>query len=64
MHMELFLPLTFLIINFKYVLATIDGNYRVITLFLQNMVIYPSVWRIMPDQLWRNLSSHVLGGQA
>ena len=27
--------------------TTVDGNYRVITLLFKNMVIYPSVWRIM-----------------
>ena len=30
----------------RYV-CTIDGNYRVITLNLKTMVIYPSVWRII-----------------
>ena len=28
-------------------LQAIDGNYPVITLISKNMVIYPSVWRIM-----------------
>ena len=41
---------------------TIDVNYRVITLILEKMVIYPSVWRIMyyshyPQFLPRDLGS-------
>ena len=32
---------------FDIVVDTIDGNYQVITLIYKNMVIYPSVWRIM-----------------
>ena len=29
------------------IVPTIDGNYWVISLIFKNMVIYPSVWRIM-----------------
>ena len=29
------------------IVRTIHGNYRVVTLILKNMVIYPSVWRIV-----------------
>ena len=37
-------PALYPIISFS---SCIDGNYRVITLILKHMAIYPSVWRIM-----------------
>ena len=34
------------------IVASIYGNYRVITLIFKNMAIYPSVWRIMHYSLY------------
>ena len=40
--------------------GAIDGNYWVITLILQNMVIYPSVWRIMHNSCYPWFLQHFL----
>ena len=36
----------------------IDGNYWVITLFSPNMIIYPSVWRIMHNYRYPQFLQH------
>ena len=40
--------------GFHLVLSSIDDNYRVITLILKNMVIYPFVWRIIDYSRYPN----------